>query len=236
MPPPPMEPLLLIDAAKRARCCTSWRWSRILAMPARIVRTSPVAIGLPNWLPICWLCAARRHKVMTMDLHADQIQGFFNGWDHLYASTIFVPYIESLKPAKPYYGSTWYGGARPIPMSSESWHCDLVTAQRAKANVVESMTAIEKLQSLYWLMIWLIPAELFGGCWNDDDRRPSARAICTHWRAFGKAYETSRNQTYWIDYYRYLFSTTAKRKQNKILECGRFVCQSDNSVPVITNQ
>ena len=92
-----MEMLLMIDAAKRssARHITA-------VMPyfgwARQDRKDKPRVPIGAKLVANLLVAAGATRIITMDLHADQIQGFFEKpVDHLYASTIFIPYIESLK-------------------------------------------------------------------------------------------------------------------------------------------
>jgi len=91
-----MELLLLIDAAKRASA------RHIIAVIpyfgyARQDRKDQPRVAIGAKLVADMLAVAGATRVMTMDLHADQIQGFFNvPVDHLYASTIFLPYIQSL--------------------------------------------------------------------------------------------------------------------------------------------
>ena len=84
-------------------------------------------------------------RIVTMDLHADQIQGFFDvPVDHLYASSIFVPYIKSLKLEDMVIASPDVGGAKRANSYAKYLNVPLVLChkQRAKANVVESMTVI----------------------------------------------------------------------------------------------
>ncbi|MDE6038150.1 MAG: ribose-phosphate diphosphokinase, partial [Duncaniella sp.] len=82
---------------------------------------------------------------ITMDLHADQIQGFFDiPVDHLYASSVFIPYIQSLKLENLVIASPDVGGAKRANSYSKYLNVPLVLChkQRAKANVVASMTVI----------------------------------------------------------------------------------------------
>ena len=91
------------------------------------------------------LSAAGVNRVITMDLHADQIQGFFNvPVDHLYASSVFIPYIESLKLDNMAIATPDVGGAKRANSYAKYLDVPLVLChkQRAKANVVESMTVI----------------------------------------------------------------------------------------------
>ena len=80
-----------------------------------------------------------------MDLHADQIQGFFNvPVDHLYGSSVFMPYIESLKLEDMVIATPDVGGAKRANTYAKYFDVPLVLChkQRAKANVVASMTVI----------------------------------------------------------------------------------------------
>lgn len=92
-----MELLLMIDAAKRASAK-----SIIAVIPyfgwARQDRKDKPRVSIGAKLVANLLSVAGIDRLITMDLHADQIQGFFDiPVDHLYASTIFAPYIQSLK-------------------------------------------------------------------------------------------------------------------------------------------
>ncbi|MBQ0115788.1 MAG: ribose-phosphate diphosphokinase, partial [Bacteroidales bacterium] len=83
--------------------------------------------------------------VITMDLHADQIQGFFDvPVDHLYASSVFIPYIKSLNLDDLVIASPDVGGAKRAHNYAKYFDAPLVLCHkhRAKANVVEKMTII----------------------------------------------------------------------------------------------
>lgn len=139
-----MELLLMIDAAKRASAKTI-----VAVMPyfgwARQDRKDKPRVSIAAKLVADLLTAAGVNRVITMDLHADQIQGFFNvPVDHLYASTVFVPYIESLKLDDMVIATPDVGGAKRANNWAKYFNVPLVLChkQRAKANVVESMTVI----------------------------------------------------------------------------------------------
>ena len=92
-----MELLLMVDAAKRASAK-----SVVAVIPyfgwARQDRKDKPRVSIGAKLVADLLSVAGIDRLITMDLHADQIQGFFNiPVDHLYASAVFLPYIESLK-------------------------------------------------------------------------------------------------------------------------------------------
>ena len=91
------------------------------------------------------LVAAGVDRVITMDLHADQIQGFFNvPVDHLYASTVFLPYIKQLNLPDLVIATPDVGGAKRANSYAKYLNVPLVLChkQRAKANVVATMTVI----------------------------------------------------------------------------------------------
>ena len=91
------------------------------------------------------LTAAGVDRIITMDLHADQIQGFFNiPVDHLYASSVFVPYIQSLELEDLVIATPDVGGAKRANSYAKYLGVPLVIChkQRAKANVVATMTII----------------------------------------------------------------------------------------------
>ena len=116
-----MELLLMIDAAKRASA-----QSVIAVIPyfgwARQDRKDKPRVSIAAKLVTNLLIAAGINRLITMDLHADQIQGFFDiPVDHLYASTMFVPDIESLNLEDMVIASpTWVVPSEPTPMPSIS--------------------------------------------------------------------------------------------------------------------
>lgn len=139
-----MELLLMIDAAKRASAA-----SIIAVMPyfgwARQDRKDKPRVSIAAKLVADLLSAAGVDRVIAMDLHADQIQGFFNvPVDHLYASSVFIPYIESLHLDDMVIATPDVGGAKRANNYAKYFDVPLVLChkQRAKANVVASMTVI----------------------------------------------------------------------------------------------
>lgn len=139
-----MELLLMIDAAKRASAK-----SIIAVMPyfgwARQDRKDKPRVSIAAKLVADLLSAAGVDRVITMDLHADQIQGFFNiPVDHLYSSSVFIPYIESLNLEDMVIASPDVGGAKRANNYAKYFDVPLVLChkQRAKANVVANMTVI----------------------------------------------------------------------------------------------
>lgn len=139
-----MELLLMIDAAKRASA-----YSVIAVIPyfgwARQDRKDKPRVSIAAKLVSDLLVTAGATRVITMDLHADQIQGFFNiPLDHLYASSVFIPYIQSLKLEDMVIATPDVGGAKRANNYAKYLDVPLVLChkQRAKANVVAKMTVI----------------------------------------------------------------------------------------------
>lgn len=139
-----MELLLMIDAAKRASAKTI-----IAVIPyfgwARQDRKDKPRVSIAAKLVADLLTAAGVDRVITMDLHADQIQGFFNvPVDHLYASSVFIPYIQSLNLEDLVIATPDVGGAKRANSYAKYLNVPLVLChkQRAKANVVAQMTVI----------------------------------------------------------------------------------------------
>ncbi|MCH5220779.1 MAG: ribose-phosphate pyrophosphokinase [Muribaculaceae bacterium] len=139
-----MELLLMIDAAKRASAK-----SVAAVIPyfgwARQDRKDKPRVSIAAKLVANMLETAGADRVITMDLHADQIQGFFDiPVDHLYASSVFIPYIESLKLPDMAIATPDVGGAKRANNYAKFFDVPLVLChkQRAKANVVAKMTVI----------------------------------------------------------------------------------------------
>lgn len=139
-----MELLLMVDAAKRASAK-----SVIAVIPyfgwARQDRKDKPRVSIAAKLVSDMLVAAGADRVITMDLHADQIQGFFNiPVDHLYASSVFIPYIQSLNLPDLVIATPDVGGAKRANNFAKYLDVPLVLChkQRAKANVVAKMTVI----------------------------------------------------------------------------------------------
>ncbi len=139
-----MELLMMIDAAKRASA------HRVVAvMPyfglARQDRKDRPRVSIGAKLAANLLTAAGVDRVMTMDLHADQIQGFFDvPVDHLFASGVFVPYLKSLNLSDLSMAAPDMGGAKRANAYSKNLECPMVIChkQRDKPNSVGKMTAI----------------------------------------------------------------------------------------------
>lgn len=139
-----MELLLMIDAAKRASANTInavipyFGW-------ARQDRKDKPRVSIGAKLVADLLSAAGVNRVITMDLHADQIQGFFDvPVDHLYASGVILPYLQSLHLEDLVIASPDVGGSKRANTYAKYLGCPLVLCNkmRARANVVASMQII----------------------------------------------------------------------------------------------
>ena len=139
-----MEMLLMIDAAKRASA------HKIIAVIpyfgwARQDRKDKPRVAIGAKLVANMLVSAGVDRVMTMDFHADQIQGFFEvPVDHLFASTLFAPYLQSKKTDKLIIAAPDAGGSKRANAYAKYLDVDLALCykQRKKANEIESMTII----------------------------------------------------------------------------------------------
>ncbi|MFN8700169.1 MAG: ribose-phosphate diphosphokinase [Flavobacteriales bacterium] len=190
-----MELLLLIDAAKRASA------KRIVAvMPyfgfARQDRKDKPRVAIGAKLVANLLTAAGVHRVITMDLHAEQIQGFFEvPVDHLYASTLFVPMLEQMNIPDLVIAAPDTGGTKRANAYAKILGVDLAICykQRKVANKVESMTVIGDVAGKNVVLIDDMIDTAGTLCKAADmmieNGAKSVRAICTHPVLSGPAYE-----------------------------------------------
>jgi len=193
------ELLLMIDAAKRASA------HRIIAvMPyfgfARQDRKDRPRVAIGAKLVANLLTAAGVDRIMTMDLHADQIQGFFEvPVDHLYASTIFLPYLKELNLKDLLIAAPDTGGTKRANAYSKYLNVDMAICykQRKVANEVSDMTVIGDVKGKDVVLIDDIidtagtltkAAEMMM-----DKGAKSVRAICTHGVLSGPAFERLEN-------------------------------------------
>ena len=139
-----MELLLMIDAAKRASA------HKVLAVIpyfgwARQDRKDQPRVSIGSKLVANMLTAAHVDRIITMDLHADQIQGFFDiPMDALYASSLFIEHIKQMNIDNLLIAAPDLGASKRASAYAKRLGCDMAVChkQRARANVVESMTLI----------------------------------------------------------------------------------------------
>jgi ribose-phosphate pyrophosphokinase len=142
------ELLLLIDAARRASAK-----SIIAVIPyfgfARQDRKDKPRVSIGSKLVANLLTAAGVDRIVTMDLHADQIQGFFEvPVDHLFASTIFLPYLKNMGIEDLVIAAPDTGGTKRANAYAKFLNVDLAISykQRKVANEIENMTVIGEVE------------------------------------------------------------------------------------------
>ena len=189
------ELLLMIDAARRASA-----YKVIAVIPyfgwARQDRKDRPRVPIGAKMVANLLDAAGCDRVMTADLHADQIQGFFDfPVDHIYASSIFLPYLRDLKLENMSIAAPDMGGAKRANAYSRILGCPLIICHksREKANVVGSMTAIGDVEGKNIVIIDDM-IDTAGTITKAADMlmergAVSVRALATHAVLSGPAYE-----------------------------------------------
>ena len=194
-----MELLLMLDAAKRAsaRHITAvipyFGW-------ARQDRKDKPRVPIAAKLVAKMLETAGATRIITMDLHADQIQGFFERpVDHMFASTIFLPYLQSLNLDNLTIASPDMGGSKRAYAYSKALASDVVICykQRAKANVISHMELIGDVTGKNVVLVDDM-VDTAGTLTKAADLMMergalSVRAICTHPILSGNAYERIEN-------------------------------------------
>ncbi|MFS4454910.1 ribose-phosphate pyrophosphokinase [Maribacter sp. 2304DJ31-5] len=194
-----MQMLLMIDAAKRASA------RHITAvMPyfgwARQDRKDKPRVPIAAKLVAKMLEAAGATRIITMDLHADQIQGFFEKpVDHLFASTLFLPYLKNLGLDNLTVASPDMGGSKRAYAYSKALECDVVVCykQRAKANVISHMELIGDVEGKNVVLVDDM-VDTAGTLTKAADLMmergaASVRAITTHGLLSGNAYKKIEN-------------------------------------------
>lgn len=191
-----MELLLMIDAARRASA-----YKVIAVIPyfgwARQDRKDRPRVSIGAKLVANLLHAAGCDRVMTADLHADQIQGFFDfPVDHIYASTIFLKYLRDLKLENMSIASPDMGGAKRANAYSRILGVPMIICHksREKANQVGTMTAIGEVEGRNVVIVddMVDTGGTIAKCSQIlmEKGALSVRAVATHPVLSGKAYET----------------------------------------------
>lgn len=193
------ELLLMVDAAKRASA------KRIVAVIpyfgfARQDRKDQPRVPIGSKLVANMLAAAGVSRVMTMDLHADQIQGFFEvPVDHLYASAVFSQAIKDLNLPNLIMASPDMGGSKRAYAYAKHLESDVVICykQRKKANNIDKMFVIGDVEGkdvvLVDDMIDTAGTLTKAADLMKEKGATSVRAICTHPILSGSAYEKIEN-------------------------------------------
>ncbi len=193
------EVLQMVDAAKRASA-----HEIVAVMPyfgyARQDRKDRPRVSIGAKLVANLLSAAGVTRIMTMDLHADQIQGFFEvPVDHLYGSSIFMPYLKSIQLEDMVIAAPDTGGTKRANAYAKYFDVDFAICykQREKPNEVAKMTVIGDVKGKNVVLVddmcdtagTLTKAAAM----MMEAGAKSVRALCTHAVLSGKAYETIEN-------------------------------------------
>lgn len=194
-----MELLLLIDAAKRASAKQIIVVTPYFGYARQDRKTKPrVSMGAKLMANI--LTSAGANRVVTMDLHAGQIQGFFDiPLDHLDAAVVFTKYLENLNLENLCIASPDIGGSSRARKYARTLNADLaiIDKHREKANEVASMRVIGNVQGKNVVLVDDLidtagtltkAAEILL-----EQGAISVRAICTHPVLSGNAYNTINN-------------------------------------------
>ncbi|HZG23995.1 MAG TPA: ribose-phosphate pyrophosphokinase [Chitinophagaceae bacterium] len=194
-----MELLLMIDAARRASA-----YKVIAVMPyygfSRQDRKDRPRVAIGSKLVANMLVAAGADRVITMDLHAPQIQGYFDiPVDHLDSSAIFIPYIEKLKLENLTFAAPDVGSTNRVREIASYFNAEMVICDkhRKRANEIASMVVIGDVTDRNIILIDDICDT--GGTLAKaaglllDKGATSVRALCTHPVLSGNAYENIAN-------------------------------------------
>ena len=194
-----MELLLMIDAARRASA-----YKVVAVIPyfgyARQDRKDKPRVAIGSKLVANMLVAAGADRVITMDLHAPQIQGYFdNPVDHLDSSAIFIPYIQQLQLENLTFAAPDVGSANRIREMASYFNAEMVICDkhRKRANEIASMVVIGDVTGREVVLIDDICDT--GGTLAKaagllkDKGATSVRALCTHPVLSGNAYKNIEN-------------------------------------------
>ena len=193
------ELLLMVDAARRA---SAYKVNVVIPYFgfARQDRKDKPRVSIGAKLIADLLSAARIDRVMTMDLHADQIQGFFNvPVDHVYASALFVDFIEKLNLEDVVIASPDMGGTKRANAYSKFLDCPMVICHKAreKANQVSELRIIGEVDGKNVIivddMIDTDGTVTKAASMMVEMGAKSVRAIATHPVLSGPAYERIEN-------------------------------------------
>ena len=194
-----MELLLMIDAARRASA------DKIIAVIpyygyARQDRKDRPRVAIGSKLVANMLVAAGANRIITMDLHAPQIQGYFDiPVDHLDSSAVFIPYIQQIKVENLTFAAPDVGATNRIREIASYFEADMVICDkhRKRANEIASMVVIGDVVDKDILIIDDIcdtggTLAKSAALLKEKGAR-SVRAMITHPVLSGKAYETIEN-------------------------------------------
>ncbi len=194
-----LELLLMIDAVRRASA-----YKVVAVIPyygyARQDRKDKPRVAIGSKLIANMIVAAGADRVITMDLHAPQIQGYFDiPVDHLDSSAIFIPYIENLKLENLTFAAPDVGSANRIREIASYFNAEMVICDkhRKRANEIASMVVIGEVEGRDVVLIDDIcdtggTLAKSAGLLKEKGAR-SVRALCTHPVLSGNAYANIEN-------------------------------------------
>lgn len=197
-----MELLMMVDAAKRASA------DKIIAIVpyfgfARQDRKDRPRVPIASKLVADLLTAAGISRLITLDLHADQIQGFFNvPVDHLYSSKVFLPVVRGLELDNMMFASPDVGGTRRAAAYAKAFGTDFAICykQRSRPNVIASMSLIGDVKGRNVIllddMIDTAGTITKAAQLIMDEGALSVRAIAAHAVLSGSAYEKIENSAF----------------------------------------
>ena len=226
-----MEMLLMLDAAKRAsaRHITAvvpyFGW-------ARQDRKDKPRVPIGAKLIAKLLEAAGATRIITMDLHADQIQGFFEKpVDQLFASSLFIPYISALNLENLTIASPDMGGSKRAYAYSKFLESDVVVCykQRKKANIIESMELIGSVDGKDVVLVDDL-VDTAGTLTKAADLMisrgaRSVRAVCTHPILSADAYEKVEKSKLLELIVTDSIPVKKKSKKIKVLSCAQLFAE-----------
>ncbi|HEY3401851.1 MAG TPA: ribose-phosphate pyrophosphokinase [Ohtaekwangia sp.] len=194
-----MELLLMVDAAKRASAS-----SVNVVIPyfgyARQDRKDKPRVAIAAKLIANLISAAGANRIMACDLHADQIQGFFDiPVDHLDGSYIFIPYLKSLGLTNIMFASPDVGGIKRARSFAKFFDAELAVCDkyRKEANKIDSMRLIGEVEGMDVVLVDDLVDTAGTICKAasllKEKGAKSVRAVCTHPVLSGKAYENIEN-------------------------------------------
>ena len=180
------ELLLMVDAAKRASA-----QSIVAVMPyfgfARQDRKDRPRVAIGAKLVANLLTAAGVNRLITMDLHADQIQGFFEvPVDHLFASTIFLPYLESIRTPDMIIATPDTGGTKRANAYAKYLNVDLAICYKQRKVAGKDVVLVDDMVDTAGTLTKAADMMMEHGA-------KSVRAISTHGVLSGPAHERIRN-------------------------------------------
>lgn len=194
-----MELLLMVDASKRASAS-----SVNVVIPyfgyARQDRKDKPRVSIAAKMIANLLTAAGADRIMACDLHADQIQGFFDiPVDHLDGAYIFVPYLKSLGLSDIMFASPDVGGIKRARSFAKFFQSELAVCDkyRKEANKIESMRLIGEVEGMDVVLVDDLVDTATTICKAasllKEKGAKTVRAVCTHAVFSGNAYENIEN-------------------------------------------